>query len=701
MTPSPDRQSRQGGPPGLPSGPNTPPNQPNPWRRTLPWIILLVAIPLILLVLWQPGLGSSGESVSYSLFMNQVQADNVASVTLTDNSVTGTFKTPVKSDQSNQTSTQFNTTIPNLNSEDTIPALQRHDVKINVSSSSSNIWVTLLWQWGPILLIVGLIFWIFRRAGNAQGSIFSFGQSRARMYMGGKTKTTFADVAGVDEAKADLEEVVDYLKNPTRYSRLGGRLPKGILLVGPPGTGKTLMAKAVAGEADVPFFSMSGSEFVEMLVGVGASRVRDLFERAKKTSPCIVFIDELDAVGRQRGAGLGGGNDEREQTLNQILVEMDGFDARQAVVVLAATNRPDVLDPALLRPGRFDRQVVVDRPDRTGREAIFAVHTRGMPLGPDINVDVLARATPGMVGADIANVCNEAALLAARRNRSNVLMKDFEDAIDRIMMGAQRPLLLAAEERRVIAYHEGGHALVAMLTPESDAVHKVTIVPRGQALGVTQIMPLDDRHNYSRAYLLARIAVGLGGRVAEQVALGEITTGAENDLQMVSALAREMVTRWGMSQRVGTVFLGREREIFLGKEMSLGNERDFSEQTASVIDEEVRRIIAERYRYVELVLERYRPLLDEIARRLLEKEVLDAPELRAIVANVSPADVVQLWDEVIHQHPEAAPGSQAQAAAASATSGAPPATATSDSAGGDRRNVPGEAGQQPWVVHPA
>ncbi|HEX7199562.1 MAG TPA: ATP-dependent zinc metalloprotease FtsH, partial [Dongiaceae bacterium] len=341
----------------------------------------------------------------------------------------------------------------------------------------------------------------------------------------GKTKTTFADVAGVDEAKVDLEEVVDFLKNPQRYSRLGGKLPKGVLLVGPPGTDKTLLAKAVAGEADVPFFSMSGSEFVEMLVGVGASRVRDLFDKAKKAAPCIIFIDELDAVGRQRGAGLGGGNDEREQTLNQILVEMDGFDPRQAIIVVAATNRPDVLDPALMRPGRFDRQVVVDRPDRTGREAILMVHTRGMPLANDVDLQILARGTPGMVGADLANLANEAALLAARRNHNQVSMSDFEDAIDRIMMGAQRPLLLSPEERRVIAIHEGGHALVALLTPGSDAVRKVTIVPRGQALGVTQIMPVDDRHNYPRGYLLNRIAVGLGGRVAEQVALGEITTG--------------------------------------------------------------------------------------------------------------------------------------------------------------------------------
>jgi cell division protease FtsH len=604
-------------------------------------------LPLILVwvvfLIWQPGSNANGEPVSYSLFISQVQAGNVSSVILTDNAVTGSFKNAVHSDVSSDNEKKFNTTIPNLPSEHTVPLLTQYGVKVNVNNSSgSSFWVTLLVQFLPIALLVLGFWWLTRRASQAQGGLFSFGQSRARMYMGGKTNTTFADVAGVDEAKADLEEVVDFLKNPTRYSRLGGKLPKGVLLVGPPGTGKTLLAKAVAGEADVPFFSMSGSEFVEMLVGVGASRVRDLFDKAKKAAPCIIFIDELDAVGRQRGAGLGGGNDEREQTLNQILVEMDGFDPRQAIIVVAATNRPDVLDPALMRPGRFDRQVVVDRPDRTGREAILMVHTRGMPLASDVDLQILARGTPGMVGADLANLANEAALLAARRNHNLVSMSDFEDAIDRIMMGAQRPLLLSPEERRVIAIHEGGHALVALLTPGSDAVRKVTIVPRGQALGVTQIMPVDDRHNYPRGYLLNRIAVGLGGRVAEQVALGEITTGAENDLQNVTGLAREMVTRWGMSGRIGTVFFGRERDVFLGREMSLGAQREYSEETAAAIDEEVHRIIAERYAYVQTLLTKYRSLLDEIARRLLEKEVVEEAELKAIVATVPPAEVVQL-----------------------------------------------------------
>ena len=627
----------------------TSPNQQNQqtpragfWRRNLVWIILLLVVPWGVFLFWQANTNSSGaEPVSYTLFIKEVKAGNVASVSLDQTSVTGTFKTPVASDEGSGSGTKFTTTIPSLN-ENTVSTLINANVKTTAVSDNNSIWLTLLLQWGPFLLLAVIIYLFIRRSSQAQNGIFSFGQSRARMYMGGKTKTTFADVAGVDEAKVDLEEVVDFLKNPDRYMRLGGKLPKGVLLVGPPGTGKTLLAKAVAGEADVPFFSMSGSEFVEMLVGVGASRVRDLFERAKKASPCIVFIDELDAVGRQRGAGLGGGNDEREQTLNQILVEMDGFDARQAVIVVAATNRPDVLDPALTRPGRFDRQVVVDRPDRQGREAILMVHTRGMPLAQDVDLRILARSTPGMVGADLANICNESALLAARRNRALIGMQEFEDAIDRIMMGAQRPLLLSQEERNIIAYHEGGHALVALLTPGADGVRKVTIVPRGQALGVTQFMPLDDRHNYARSYLLSRIAVGLGGRVAEQVAIGEITTGAENDLQQVTNLAREMVTRWGMSGKIGTVFFGHERDVFLGREMSLGQQRDYSEDTAAAIDAEVRQIIAERYSYVEMVLTRYRSILDEIAKRLLEKEVVEEAELKEIVSSVSTAEILQL-----------------------------------------------------------
>jgi cell division protease FtsH len=640
------------------------------------WIFLVLLAGVWLFSLFWQGVGQTSTiPVSYSLFTTEVNDGNVDTATVdnNNNTISGTFRVAVSSDlQKHTTGTHFTTTIPAPATENPNTNMLNHGVKLigNGQSTSVSVWLGLIFNLAPVVIIIAAIFWLSRRAGQTQQGIFSFGQSKARLYLGGKSKTTFADVAGVDEAKEELAEVVDFLKNPTRYQRLGGKIPKGMLLVGPPGTGKTLLARAVAGEADVPFFSMSGSEFVEMLVGVGASRVRDLFDKAKKSSPCIVFIDELDAVGRQRGAGLGGGNDEREQTLNQILVEMDGFDARQAIVVMAATNRPDVLDPALLRPGRFDRRVVVDRPDWRGREAILRVHSRGLPLRDDVDLSVLARATPGMVGADLANLCNEAALLAARRNQDAIGMDSFEAALDRIMIGAVRPLLLSAAERKVIAYHEGGHALVALLTPDGDPVRKVTIIPRGQALGVTQIMPADDRHNYPRRYLLARIAWGLGGRVAEQVALGEVTTGAENDFQNVTNLAREMVMRWGMSDRIGTVFFGMEREVFLGRDMSMGAQREFSERTASIIDEEVQRIIANRYDYVATVLARYRPALDRIAELLLERETLEEGDLLEIVAGLAPVES-DPWDVALF--PPDAAGTAAAIAAGAANGHAAPA----------------------------
>jgi cell division protease FtsH len=619
-----------------PAGPQG--QQPPPWlrwMRLLPWILLAILV----LAWFLPSLlgqgGSQGnETVTYSTFVGQINADNVQTVTISDYTVTGVFKSPVPSQDGTTKSTQFTTTVPQFGNDRLIPLLEEHHVAITVqpsSSGSASFWLNILIVVGPILLIVLLFWWIGRRVSTAQSGIFSFGKSKARLYMGGKTQTTFADVAGVDEAKAELVEIVDFLKSPGRYQRLGGKIPRGILILGAPGTGKTLLAKAVAGEADVPFFSMSGSEFVEMFVGVGASRVRDLFETAKKSAPCIIFIDELDAVGRQRGAGLGGGNDEREQTLNQILVEMDGFDPHQAIIVLAATNRPDVLDPALLRPGRFDRQIVVDRPDRVGREAILRVHVRKVPLASDVKLDVIASATVGMVGSDLANLVNEAALAAARRNLDQVTQACFEEAMDRIMMGAERPLVLSEEERRVIAFHESGHALVAMLTPGTDPVHKVTIVPRGQTLGVTQIVPIDDRHNYPRTYLLAKIAVGLGGRVAEELETGDITTGAENDLQQVTELAREMVTRWGMSRRIGTVFLGGEQEVFLGREVGLRERQSYSEQTAALIDEEVQQLIGERYKYVQQLLSQHREELKRLAHALLEQESLDEQQLHRLI----------------------------------------------------------------------
>ncbi len=616
-----------------------PPPRPK-WKNLLPWLVLLA---FLVLAWFLPSLlgqnGTQGsETVSYTTFIEQVNANNVQSVIITDYTVTGVFKSPVPSADGTTKSTLFTTTVPQFGNNDLIALLQEHHVEIAVQPSSgggASFWLNLLIFVGPILLMILLLWWLSRRVSRTQSGLFSFGKSRARLYMGGKTQTTFQDVAGVDEAKAELVEIVEFLKAPTRFQRLGGKIPKGILLVGPPGAGKTLLAKAVAGEADVPFFSMSASEFVEMFVGVGASRVRDLFETAKKSAPCIIFIDELDAVGRQRGAGLGGGNDEREQTLNQILVEMDGFDPHEAIIVLSATNRPDVLDPALLRPGRFDRQIVVDRPDRAGREAILRVHVRKVPLAPDVKLDIIAASTVGMVGSDLANLVNEAALTAARHNLDQVTQACFEEAIDRIMMGAERPLVLSEEERRVIAYHESGHALVAMLTPEADPVHKVTIVPRGQALGATQIMPIDDRHNYSRAYLLARLAVGLGGRVAEELEIGEITTGAENDLKEVTELAREMVTRWGMSHRIGTVFLGGEQEVFLGREVGLRERQSYSEQTAALIDEEVQQLIAERYSYVQQLLSQHLEELGRVAHALLERESLDEQQLQRLVKNAN------------------------------------------------------------------
>ena len=617
--------------------------QPPPrfrWITQLIWLLLAILVFTWFLpsLLGQNG-SQNNESVTYSSFVSQVAANNVKSVTITDYTVTGVFKSPVPSADGTTKSTYFTTTVPQFGNTDLIALLEQHHVAIDVqpsSSGSASFWLNILVYVGPIVLLVLLFWWMGRRMSSTQSGLFSFGKSRARLYMGGgKTQTTIADVAGVDEAKAELVEIVEFLKAPSRFQRLGGRIPRGILLVGAPGTGKTLLAKAVAGEADVPFFSLSASEFVEMFVGVGASRVRDLFETAKKSTPCIIFIDELDAVGRERGAGLGGGNDEREQTLNQILVEMDGFDPHQALIVLAATNRPDVLDPALLRPGRFDRQIVVDRPDRAGREAILRVHVRNVPLAPDVKLDIIAASTVGMVGSDLANLVNEAALTAARHNLEQVTYACFEEAMDRIMMGAERPLVLSEEERRVIAYHEGGHALVALLTPEADAVHKVTIVPRGQTLGATKIVPLDDRHNYPRAYLLARLAVGLGGRVAEELETGDITTGAENDLQEVTRLAREMVTRWGMSRRIGTVFLGGEQAVFLGREVGLREKQSYSEQTAALIDEEVQQLIGERYTYVQHLISEHREELERIAHALLERESLDEQQLHQLITDAN------------------------------------------------------------------
>jgi cell division protease FtsH len=483
----------------------------------------------------------------------------------------------------------------------------------------------------PLVVILGLWFFMIRQMQSGGNKALSFGKSRARLLSMQQKKVTFKDVAGVDEAKEELHEIIEFLREAQKFQKLGGRIPKGVLLVGPPGTGKTLLARAVAGEANVPFFSISGSDFVEMFVGVGASRVRDLFEQGKKNAPCIIFIDEIDAVGRHRGAGLGGGHDEREQTLNQLLVEMDGFESNEGVILIAATNRPDVLDPALLRPGRFDRRVVVSLPDIRGREEILRVHTRKIPINDDVDLSVLARGTPGFSGADLANMVNEAALLAARQNRKTVLMYDFEIAKDKVLMGAERrSMILTDEEKKVTAFHEAGHALIAAMLPLADPLHKVTIIPRGMALGVTMQLPETDRHNYTRDYLETDLTVFMGGRLAEELFLGQMSTGAGNDIERATAMARKMVCEWGMSQLGPLTFGKKEEQIVLGREIS--QHRDFSEETAIQIDSEVRRFVDEAYARAKKLLDQNREVLIAIANALLEREVLDANEIRLLIA---------------------------------------------------------------------
>ncbi len=603
---------------------------------------------LVLFVVYYVGTnllsGSFGQQtvdVSLSDFNTQLDSGHVISVTIQGGDITGKLDHQISGNGTR--SDQFHTIYPFSDDAALYSDLQKNNVKIvGKQSGAGDIWITLLFNLGPILLLVLLLIWLSRRATQSQQNIFNFGRSRAKLIMEDRPTTTFADIAGVDEAKAELEEVVEFLKTPQKFQRLGGKIPKGVLLVGPPGTGKTLLARAVAGEANVPFYSMSGSEFVEVLVGVGASRVRDLFDQAKKAAPSIIFIDEIDAVGRQRGTSLTT-NDEREQTLNQLLVEMDGFDTHQAVVVVAATNRPDGLDQALLRPGRFDRRVTVDRPDWKGRQAILMIHTRGVPLGPDVDLQQLARSTTGMVGADLANLANEAALLAARRNLDRVNMACFNDALDRIQLGAERPLVLTDEDLRVVAIHEAGHALVGLLTPHSDPVTKVTIVPRGQALGVTQYTPLDDRYNYSRDYLFGRIMAALGGRGAEDVVLGSITTGAENDLQQVTLIARNMVGRWGMSQRIGLISFS-DRPSPFGTGGGDFGQRDFSEATASVIDDETRDLVQSAYQQVKRMLTEHKRTLERIGQELRRQETLDAKQLSQILieTGVSLAEVAPI-----------------------------------------------------------
>jgi len=558
--------------------------------------------------------------IIFSDFLNQVDKGQVSAVTIQGNQIKGDTT-------AGEHFTSYAPTDPDL-----VKTLRGKGVKIAAKPAEGDPWwMVALVQWFPILVLAGLWIFFMRQMQIGGGKAMSFGKSRAKLLTENTHKVTFADVAGIDEAKDELEEIIQFLRDPKRFTRLGGRIPKGVLLVGSPGTGKTLLARAIAGEAGVPFFSISGSDFVEMFVGVGASRVRDLFVQGKKHAPCIIFIDEIDAVGRHRGAGLGGGHDEREQTLNQLLVEMDGFEANEGVILVAATNRPDVLDPALLRPGRFDRRVVVPHPDVKGRDGILRVHTRKVPLSEDVNLDKLARSTPGFAGADLENLVNEAALLAARRNKDKVEMSDFELAKDKVMMGAERrSLVMPLGERKNTAYHEGGHALVAMLLPGADPVHKVTIIPRGMALGVTQQLPLDDRYTYSSEYLKTRLVMMFGGRAAEELIFGHMTTGAGDDIEKATELARKMVCEFGMSKELGPMTFGKhEEQVFLGRD--IGHQKDYSEHTAIEIDREIRRMIDDAYQKSRQLLSDHIVLLHAVAERLLEKEVLDGAEVEALV----------------------------------------------------------------------
>jgi cell division protease FtsH len=594
------------------------------------WITLAVLLGLNLLitnVLFQPSQPKT-VTIPYNVFKEQVTSDNVISVTTTGDSIQGTTRKPVgESPTSKETATSIQTTRPSFANDGLETLLEQHNVTINAKPLNAPVplWQTLLFSFGPALLLIGGFLYLSRRAAGAAGGVFGLGQSRARVYDAERPGTTFADVAGIDEAKQELQEVVDFLKEPLRYQRLGGTVPKGVLLVGPPGTGKTLLARAVAGEAKVPFFSMGGSEFVEMIVGVGAARVRDLFAKARAAAPAIIFIDELDAIGRSRAAAIRvGGNDEQEQTLNQILTEMDGFDSREGVIVLAATNRADVLDSALLRPGRFDRRVEVLPPDRAGRAAILRIHTRTVPLAPDVDLDAIAGQTPGLVGADLRNLVNEAALLAARRDEAAVTMKDFGDALEKVMLGAERRIMLSPEDRERTAYHEGGHALLGLLVPGSDPVRKVSIVPRGRALGVTVQSPVDDRFNYTDDYLKGRITGALGGRAAEEIIYKVVSTGAENDLLQVTRIAREMVIRWGMSPKVGPLNLTDAQDGATG--LVVG-QRPYSEATAQLIDQEVRGIVDTCLEQARTLLRDHRSQLDALAKALLAEDTLNEAEV--------------------------------------------------------------------------
>ena len=639
-------------PPTPPSGQPTPPGRP---RISPIWWVILFA--LFIWNIWTLMPQAPQEiAIPYTAFVNQIKTGNVKDVQIDGAQISGDFKsglpasdlvppdqlaTPLPTSQPASASqatptpvmyTAFTTTFPEaVGDANLIPLLEANNVVINVKTPSNPLILDLLINGLPFILLIAAMVWMGRQTLKSQSGAFNFGRSKARQYNEERPEVTFNDVAGAEEAKEELSEVVEFLRNPQKYHDVGARIPRGVLLVGPPGTGKTLLARAIAGEAEVPFFTISASEFVEMFVGVGASRVRDLFEKAKVAAPSIIFIDELDAVGRRRGAGLGAVNDEREQTLNQLLVEMDGFDDRHEVILIAATNRPDVLDPAILRPGRFDREVTVGLPDRKGREGILKIHSRGLRLAPDVSLGLMARSTTGFSGADLANLCNEAALIAARTGHDQVSMQDFEEALDRIILGAARSTILSDHDRKVVAYHEAGHALAAWLLPHADPVHKVTIIPHGRALGVTEQMPGEDQVNYSREYLLSRIAVMLGGRTAEELAIGDITTGAENDLLEATRLARRMVTRWGMGELGLMAIASDEEQPFLGYELAQGH--NYSEETGARIDRDIQQLLSERHKVVTQLLTESRDKLDQLVDLLLHEETVDQNQLTKILGS--------------------------------------------------------------------
>ncbi|HXY26036.1 MAG TPA: ATP-dependent zinc metalloprotease FtsH [Candidatus Acidoferrum sp.] len=593
-------------------------------------ILFWMSIVLLGVMLWKlvsaNGSQTREDQPSYTEFMAKVEAGQVKEVTM----YLGQISYELQGEYINPANRKFIVKIDKEDAPNVTKVLRDKAVQIKIQEVRSGDWVLLLLNGLPLLLLVGFCLFLMRQMQAGGNKALSFGKSRARLLSAQQKKATFKDVAGTDEAKEELQEIIEFLKDPQKFQKLGGRIPKGVLLVGPPGTGKTLLARAIAGEANVPFFSISGSDFVEMFVGVGASRVRDLFEQGKKNAPCIIFIDEIDAVGRHRGAGLGGGHDEREQTLNALLVEMDGFESNEGVILIAATNRPDVLDPALLRPGRFDRRVVVARPDVKGREEILRVHTRKVPIGDDVDLSIIARGTPGFSGADLANLVNEAALWAARQNRKFVTMADFEMSKDKVLMGVERKsMILSDEEKKNTAYHEAGHALVAAMTPGADPVHKVTIIPRGMALGLTMQLPEADKHTYTREYLEAMLAVLMGGRSAEEIFLGHITTGAGNDIERATDIARNMVCEWGMSELGPLAFGKKDEAIFLGREIA--QHRDYSEDTAIQIDREVKRIVSASYDRARSLLSSNRDVLERIAQALLEREVIDAAEVKLLM----------------------------------------------------------------------